>query len=126
MKQEHYKRHLIKAYLDDAEYERFTSIARKTNSTNSHLVRCMLRDAIFIEFPPTDFQTMVRELSRIGVNMNQLASKAHSLGFIDRLEYERNAKQVMEAVAKVVELYIECSTQIEEEKEIRKKERDNV
>ena len=82
MKKEHYKRHLIKAYLDDAEYERFTSIARRTNSTNSHLVRCMLRDAIFIEFPPMDFKAMVRELSRIGINMNQLASKAHSLGFI--------------------------------------------
>ena len=30
MEKEHYKRHLIKAYLDDAEYERFTSIARRT------------------------------------------------------------------------------------------------
>ena len=126
MGQEHYKRHLIKAYLDDAEYERFTSIARRTNSTNSHLVRCMLREAIFIEFPPTDFRAMVKELSRIGINMNQLASKAHSLGFVDRLEYKRNAKQVMEAVAKVVQLYIECGTQIEEEKRIIKKERDNV
>ena len=126
MEKEHYKRHLIKAYLDDAEYERFTSIARRTNSTNSHLVRCMLRDAIFIKFPPMDFKAMVRELSRIGINMNQLASKAHSLGFIDRQEYESNAKQVMEAVGKVVELYIECGTKIEEEKRKIKKERDNV
>ena len=58
--------------------------------------------------------------------MNQLASKAHSLGFIDRQEYESNAKQVMEAVGKVVELYIECGTKIEEEKRKIKKERDNV
>ena len=126
MEKEHYKRHLIKAYLDDAEYERFTSIARRTNSTNSHLVRCMLRDAIFIEFPPVDFRQALHELRGIGINLNQLATKAHSLGFIDQCEYEKNAKEAWNAISKFHYLYIECSTQIEEEKRIIKKERDNV
>ena len=126
MEQEHDKRHLIKAYLDDAEYERFTSIARKTNSTNSHLVRCMLRDAIFIEFPPVDFRQALHELRGIGINMNQLATKAHSLGFIDQREYEKHAQEAWNAISKFHYLYIECSTQIEEEKRIIKKERDNV
>lgn len=126
MEKEHYKRHLIKAYLDDAEYERFTSIARRTNSSNSHLVRCMLRDAIFIEFPPVDFRQALHELRGIGINMNQLATKAHSLGFIDQREYEKNAQEVWKAISKFHYLYIECSTQIEEEKRIIKKERDNV
>ena len=126
MEKEHYKRHLIKAYLDDAEYERFTSIARRTNSTNSHLVRCMLREAIFIEFPSVDFREALRELRHIGINLNQLAMEAHSLGFIDHREYEKNAKEVYKAIAEFHHLYFQCSTQIEEEKEIRKKERDNV
>lgn len=126
MEKEHYKRHLIKAYLDDAEYERFTSIARRSNTTNSQLVRDMLREAIFIEFPSVDFRQSLRELVRIGINLNQLAMRAHSLGFIDRREYEKNAKEASIAIAEFHQLYIQCSTQIEEEKEIRKKERDNV
>ena len=28
-----------------------------------------------------------RELRRLGVSMNQIAAKAHSLGFVDELEY---------------------------------------
>ena len=41
-KEKNHKKHLIKAYLDDSEYEKFISIAKATKRSNSRVVRDML------------------------------------------------------------------------------------
>ena len=48
-KENNHKKHLIKAYLDDSEYEKFISIAKSTKRSNSRVVRDMLDNAIFVE-----------------------------------------------------------------------------
>ena len=39
MKENNHKKYLIKAYLDDIEYEKFISIAKATKRSNSRVVR---------------------------------------------------------------------------------------
>lgn len=126
MKDLSFRKHLIKAYLDDSEYEKFTRIAKCSKRSNSQLVRDMLEKAIFVEYPPAEYDDVLYELRKIGINLNQLAEKAHTFGFIDSNDYRKNANRLWKALADFARIYVECGAQIEEEKERQKKEQNRI
>ena len=115
MKDQSNRTHLIKAYLNDSEYERFRRIATATNSTNSDLVRRLLQTSVFVEFPPAEYWEIIQQLDHIGNNLNQLARVAHSLGFIDELEYRKNANEVSRTVAQLCRMYLQVGARINDE-----------
>ena len=124
MKDQSNRTHLIKTYLDDSEYERFRRIAVATNSTNSNLVRRLLQTSVFVEFPPVEYREIIDQLEHIGINLNQLARVAHSLGFIDEPEYRKNANEVSRTVAQLCRMYLQVGARINDE--ICKRKGDNV
>ena len=124
MKDQSNRTHLIKSYLDDSEYERFRRIATATKSTNSNLVRRLLQTSVFVEFPPVEYWEIIKQLDRIGNNLNQLARVAHSLGFIDEPEYRKNANEVSRAVAQLCRMYLQVGARINDE--ICKRKGDSV
>ena len=115
MKDQSNRTHLIKAYLDDSEYEYFRRIAVATKRTNSDLVRRLLQTSVFVEFPPIEYREIIDQLEHIGINLNQLASKAHSLGFIDEPEYRKNSNEVWRMVAQLAEIYLQVGARIDED-----------
>ena len=119
MKDQSNRTHLIKAYLDDSEYEYFRCIAEATNHTNSHLVRRLLQTTVFVEFPPVEYREIIDQLEHIGINLNQLAYKANALGFIDEPEYRKNANEVWRMVARLAQIYVQVGARIDED--IRRK-----
>ena len=66
---------------EDAENLKIKS--QKTCLSESQLIRMLLRGYKPKEKPDDRFYEAMRQLSSIGNNINQLAAKAHSLGFID-------------------------------------------
>ena len=119
MKDQSNRTHLIKAYLDDSEYEYFRRIAVATKRTNSDLVRRLLQTSVFVEFPPIEYREIIDQLEHIGINLNQLTSKAHSLGFIDEPQYRKNANEVWRMVARLAQIYLQVGARIDED--IRRK-----
>ena len=119
MKDQSNRTHLIKAYLDDSEYEYFRRIAVATKRTNSDLVRRLLQTSVFVEFPPVEYREIINQLEHIGINLNQLASKAHSLGFIDEPQYRKNSNEVWRMVARLAQIYLQVGARIDED--IRRK-----
>ena len=115
MKDQSNRTHLIKAYLNDSEYERFNRIAAATNSTNSDLVRRLLQTSVFVEFPPIEYWEIIKQLDHIGKNLNQLARSAYSLGFIDEPEYRKNANEVWRMVARLAQIYVQVGARINDE-----------
>ena len=115
MKDQSNRTHLIKAYLNDSEYQRFCRIATATNSTNSDLVRRLLQTSVFVEFPPVEYREIIDQLEHIGINLNQLARVAHSLGFIDEPEYRKNANEVWRMVAQLCRMYLQVGARINDE-----------
>lgn len=65
--------------------------AAKARITQSALLRLLLRGYEPREKPDEQFYAAMRELSAIGNNINQIAAKAHSLGFADTQMFEREA-----------------------------------
>lgn len=57
--------------------------AKKACMTEAGLIRLLIRGYEPREKPDDRFYDVMRELSSIGNNINQLAAKANTLGFID-------------------------------------------
>lgn len=97
--------HLVKFFLNDEEYEKLCKDAASVNKDLSKYLRLVIHWIAPIEPPSVEVKEFTRELRRLGVNMNQIAAKAHSLGFVDELEYRRNADEVMRVLGAIQQEY---------------------
>lgn len=67
--------------------------AKKACLTEAALLRLLLKGYEPRAKPDDRFYEVIRELSSIGNNLNQLAAKAHSLNFIDAPKLEVEARR---------------------------------
>ena len=87
--------------LNDAELKRLDEWSAAANMSRSNYIRQLIAGFQPVAFPPVEYRQVIDELQHIGINMNQLATKAHSLGFIDEPEYRRNANRLWRVVAEL-------------------------
>ena len=87
--------------FSDEELQRLDEWSAAANMSRSNYIRQLIAGFQPVEFPPVEYKQVIDELQHIGINMNQLATKAHSLGFIDEPEYRRNANRVWQIVAEL-------------------------
>ena len=95
------RQHRITIRLDEKEYNNLCVWSTAANMTMNEYIRQLINGFQPVEFPPVEYKQVIDELQHIGINMNQLATKAHSLGFIDEPEYRRNANRVWRIVAEL-------------------------
>ena len=95
------RKHFVPLRLDDSEYKKLKEWSAASNRTMSDYLRELLEDNQPIEFPPIEYQEVLRELRKIGINLNQLASKAHTLGFVDEREYKVESDRLWRVVAEL-------------------------
>lgn len=67
--------------------------AKKTCLTEAALVRLLVRGYEPKERPDERFYDVMRQLSSIGNNINQLAAKANTLGFVDAPQLQKEAER---------------------------------
>ena len=73
----------IEVYFPDAEYEVFLNKVKRTNLSISAFVRKMAADQVIREAPHVDVPYLMREVKRVGNNINQLLFLANTKGFFD-------------------------------------------
>ena len=95
------RKHFVSLRLDDREYNKLKEWSAATNRTMSDYLRELLEDNQPIEFSPIEYQEVLRELRKIGINLNQLASKAHTLGFVDERDYKAESDRLWRVVAEL-------------------------
>ena len=66
--------------------------AKRSCMTESGLIRLLLKGYEPGEKPDERFYDVMRELSAIGNNINQLAAKANTLGFVDAPQLKKEAE----------------------------------
>ncbi len=91
----------VQIYLDDAELQRLDEWSAAAKMTRSNYIRQLIAGFQPVAFPPVEYKQVIDELQHIGINMNQLAAKAHTLGFVDEPEYRQNANRVWRIVAEL-------------------------
>ena len=97
------RRHRITIRLDDREYENLCTWSTAAKLSMNDYLRDLIDGYQPVEFPPADYIEVLSELKRIGINMNQIAGKAHSLNFVDEPEYRRNVNRLWRIVAAFAE-----------------------
>ena len=95
------RQHRITIRLDEKEYHNLCVWSTAAKMSMNEYIRQLINGFQPVEFPPVEYEQVIDELEHIGINMNQLATKAHSLGFIDEPEYRRNANRVWRIVAEL-------------------------
>ena len=103
--------------LNEQEAEAFRARVKRSGLTQEAYVRQVIRGKIPRDAPPPDYHAMMKELHKIGNNLNQIAQKAHVLNVIDVQRYDRDMKKFEETVRLITEAVIlpETAGQPEEE-----------
>ena len=79
--------------LNRAEAQDLQKKAKKACLSEGALIRLLLKGYAPREQPDKRFYDVMRELSAIGNNINQLAAKANSLGFVDAVQLSKEAER---------------------------------
>lgn len=80
--------------------------AKKACLSEAGLIRLLLRGYEPREKPDERFYDVMRELSSIGNNINQLAVKANTLGFVDAPQLKKEAERWHKFQANIERTYL--------------------
>lgn len=83
--------------------------AKKACLSEAGLIRLLLRGYEPREKPDERFYDVMRELSSIGNNINQLAVKANALGFVDAPQLKKEAERWHKFQADIERTYLRPS-----------------
>ena len=80
-------------WFNREEAQELQNKAKKTCLSEAALVRLLLRGYEPREKPGDEFYDSMRQLSRIGNSLNQIATKANALNFVDAQMLEKEMKK---------------------------------
>lgn len=66
-----------------SELDALTKKARKTNLSREGFCRAVLNGAVVREAPPVEYYALIREIKRVGANIDQILKIANSRGLLD-------------------------------------------
>lgn len=89
--------------LNDNELKLLNSKVRKSGMSQSAFLRRLCAEKEIKEQPSADLKDIITQLRRIGINIQQIAVKAHTLGFIDAPLYRRNYEDLQVQIGKIME-----------------------
>ena len=78
----------IQFWLDKKEAEAFNKKVKRSGLSREAYLRHLVNGLVPQDAPPPAYYDFMRELHRIGGNLNQIAQKAHVLGVIDERRYD--------------------------------------
>ena len=86
---------------NETENKNFKMRVKKSGLSQEAYIRQLIIGFVPTDAPPPDYFAMMRELHYIGVNLNQIAQKAHSLNVLDGKRYDENAIMLKNAVVEI-------------------------
>ena len=90
--------------LNQKEAEALDKKVKKSGLNREAYLRQLISGVVPRDAPPSDYYSMMRELHKIGNNLNQIAQKAHVLNVVDVQRYDQEVRKFNEAVRKITEV----------------------
>ena len=87
------------------EYEKIQNDVSKSGLRLSEYARRILKGETVVAAPPVELNYLIRELKRIGSNLNQLLKKLNVLEVAHPLELERCAGDIQEILNLIYDTY---------------------
>lgn len=95
----------VEIYFTKAELEALTEKVRKSGLSREGYCRRILNGAVVKEAPSLDSVEMLRELKRIGYNLNEVLKKANIIGLLDVPEMRKVVADVRQATKGILDAY---------------------
>ncbi len=89
--------------LNDDELAHLKELVEASGWSQEAYLRALVAGIVPATRPPPDYYAMARELRAIGVNLNQIAQKAHVLGVIDVQRYDTASRKLAATLAAISE-----------------------
>ena len=97
----------IKVRLNKRESEKLNKLVKKSRLSREAYLRHLINGVVPRDAPPPDYYAMMRELYRIGSNLNQIAQKAHILNAVDAQRYDEDVRRLESAVRQITAAVVE-------------------
>ena len=91
--------------VTQSEYEAIKAKSAKAGLSLSEYSRRILLGETVVEAPPVDFILLIREVKRVGSNLNQVLKKINVLGVAHPQELERCADNILETMNLIYQTY---------------------
>lgn len=91
------RNNFIGLWLDDQEYAQLYDLCRVSGLTASSVIRKLITGAQLQPRPPDEYAALLRELSAIGNNINQIAHWANARKSVSEPEIQSAVRLVREA-----------------------------
>ena len=92
--------------MNRKEAEALDKKVKKSGLSREAYLRHLISGVVPRDAPPPDYYSMMRELHRIGNNLNQIAQKAHILNVLDVQRYDRDMRMFEDTVKKMTEAVV--------------------
>lgn len=80
--------------------------SEKAGINESDYIRNIVMGNTLKEKPDEEFYKSIKMMRSVANNLNQIAKKAHSLGFIDELTYKREVEKVDKIIDEIKEKFL--------------------
>lgn len=102
--------------LTQKEPDMLNRKARTARITTSAFVRSAISEREVYEAPTVDVMLLLRELRRVGYNVNQILRRANSSGIVDMPRFRKDMEEVRRAAEAVTQAYGVYSSRKERKK----------
>ena len=92
--------------LTKHEAESLDKKVKKSGLNRETYLRQLINGVVPRDAPPPDYYAMMRELHKVGNNLNQIALKAHTLNVIDVQRYDEAVSEYEKTVKKITNAVI--------------------
>ncbi len=82
------RKKIIHVHLSDDEYDLLSDKAKYCGINKSEFVRGVITNGAIINYSTCDMQAAIKELNRIGNNINQIAKKVNETNHFYRKDFE--------------------------------------
>lgn len=91
--------------LTQRELDMLNRKVRTARTTTSAFVRSAISGTEVYEAPTVDVMLLLRELRRVGYNVNQILRRANSSGIVDMPRFRKDMEEVRRAAEAVTKAY---------------------
>lgn len=99
--------HAMNLELNDREFERLETLVKYTGYSKADILRQMILGNPIKAKPDADFLNELKQLNKIGGNLNQLSAVANATGFIDTKQFEILAGEINRLIMDIKIKYME-------------------
>ena len=92
--------------LNDIENDKLGELAMQSKLSKSDIIRKLILENEIKEKPDKEFYKVMNELSKIGINLNQIATKLNSIDEFDKDYYKEQVNEIRKFTSLIKEKYL--------------------